>query len=299
MNTPLPSYFAPPPPAPSAGGPPPPPVLLGPVFVPPPAPALDMDAYLQYRVRFYKSRYRHCVVGLSVALFSGYLTVLLSRVATLDGAFLTFCAAILFMSSVLFFCVEVFSGRRVQTDIAEMMTQGGVQAVGPLLDLSRIPGRAAGRLPVYGALTHLLPLMKASDAPLLNAGQRAALNRLLTGAGFALRHGPSRLEFVLAALKALEQIGDSSSIPTVQRLAEMRTLSPGRRRIRQAALDCLPALQQNAGLIGQAQDLLRASHEPAANPNLLLRPAVSTHDPAPQELLRAAGGSGSELPPDA
>ena len=62
-----------------------------------------------------------------------------------------------------------------------------------------------------GALTPLLHQVKASDKALLTLDQRAGLYRMLT-----LSHANQHVEFLVAALKALEQIGDAAAIPCVE-----------------------------------------------------------------------------------
>ena len=79
----------------------------------------------------------------------------------------------------------------------------------------------------------------------------------------------------------------------------MRAGTPERKRIKQAAIECLPALRQNVSSVQQSQTLLRASHEPAPDPATLLRPTVPTSSPDTSQLLRAAPGEDREPPPAA
>lgn len=135
------------------------------------------------------------------------------------------------------------------------------------------------------ALTRLLPRMRASDACVLGAYQRTCLYRTLTP-GMAWSHP----DFVLALLKALEQVGDMGALPPVQALAAGRFRTARQRRVADAARDCLPYLTVVAGRNQQSQILLRASCAPGTAGERLLRPAegVGSHDP--EWLLRAADG---------
>lgn len=137
------------------------------------------------------------------------------------------------------------------------------------------------------ALTRLLPRMKASDAPLLKEAQRAVLRSVLAHAGSANTLKEVEIEFTLAALKALEQISDWKSASYVKTLTS--PASP--KRIRAAAIECLPYLQALAEKQKPGENLLRASSaSEAANTgsNSLLRPADATPEAQPETLLRAA-----------
>ena len=85
-----------------------------------------------------------------------------------------------------------------------------IRAVGPLADALELDAKSI-RTVARKALTRLLPRLQASDAHLLNADQRASLHRALKS---------KDEEFVIAALKAYEQVGDEKALPYVERLAE-------------------------------------------------------------------------------
>jgi hypothetical protein len=96
------------------------------------------------------------------------------------------------------------------------------------------------------ALTRLLPRLKASDAGLLDDGQRACLYRALRNCAnprIFWRYNP---HFAVTILRALEQIGDSRALPVVQRLASGRAKTPAQKRIQNAARECLPYLRLHA-----------------------------------------------------
>ena len=178
--------------------------------------------------------------------------------------------------------------QQTETDIAEMVQAGGIRAVGPLLEMLTVTANQDNLITLYRVLTSLLPRLKVSDSYLLNADQRGILNGQLLVISEWLDIPHYREEFVLALLHALEQVGDPSSLSVVEQLTRMVTPTFSRKRIRQAALECLPALRQNVGHVQQNQTLLRASDRPAADPALLLRPAAPAVPTSPDQLLRSA-----------
>jgi hypothetical protein len=128
------------------------------------------------------------------------------------------------------------------------------------------------------ALVNLLPRVRASDAAFVDAEGMQALIALLREDHDALR---------LAILQAFEQIGDERAIPWVTDLRDTPRMSP---EVRQAAAECLPALQNRARLAHESATLLRASSamNPADASSVLLRPA-SGANPSAENLLRPAG----------
>jgi hypothetical protein len=118
-----------------------------------------------------------------------------------------------------------------------------------------------------------------------------------------------KAELMICVLKALEQVGDETALGPVRRLA---ALSPARieenircyrqadvsslrgsafwedvKRVRQAAVECLEALEVRLESREQAQTLLRASDSTHVDPSgTLLRPAVGGNETASEELLR-------------
>ena len=128
------------------------------------------------------------------------------------------------------------------------------------------------------ALTNLLPRVKASDAAYIDAEGMSALVALLE----EVDDDP----LVLALLQALEQVGDESAIPGVLALHDSPHVHP---KIRQAAAECLPALENRAHLARESATLLRASSglNPAEAAALLLRPASGT-TASTDNLLRPA-----------
>ena len=139
---------------------------------------------------------------------------------------------------------------------------------------------------IQAALTTLLPQMRASDAKLLTPfALRTIYMWLAVPADYSTIDAyPDALR--IASLKALEQVGDSSAIPYVERLATLQMITPVKAQLKQAAIECLPLLRANCGEVKAARTLLRASHAEDARPDTLLRPASGAGGAKPQELLR-------------
>lgn len=161
-----------------------------------------------------------------------------------------------------------------------LMHTDDLRLVAPLLESaasSEMGGEVAAMI-----LTSLLSRLRASDAELLDTPARANLNRALT------THRRN-IEFVLATLQALQQVGDATALPTVQKLAESRGRSAAAQRVRAAAQECLPFLQQRAAQAQASQTLLRASDSLAIPSDTLLRPAQSGNTPVEEKtMLRPA-----------
>ena len=126
-------------------------------------------------------------------------------------------------------------------------------------------------------LIQILPLMKASDASLLNENQRKNLNQAIEKRGSTV---------ACAILKAYEQVGDGSAIPHVERVKK----ETNEILRRQAAERCLPFLVQRAETEKLRQTLLRAAdgNTQTTEPSMLLRPASSTIETQFETLLRSS-----------
>lgn len=138
------------------------------------------------------------------------------------------------------------------------------------------------------ALKRLLPQLSADQGRKLIPAQRQTLRDLL-------RFPYLDVDLTLAILKTLEQIGDGSDRQRVEALASESRVTPRMKRVRDAARECLPYLQNNAERSRQSQTLLRASDgESRSAPDTLLRPAHSAETSAPEQLLRAAKSAGTQ-----
>lgn len=152
--------------------------------------------------------------------------------------------------------------------LSQLRSFQDVRLAGPFLTALYWPGMEEHRTSMQIALTALLPRMRASDAHLLSRQHRLILYR-------TLRSGEDT--FVIAILKALEQIGTAEAIPHVERLARRRVWTPRQKQIKEAADACLPMLYARTSKSGER----------------LLRPAT-TSDPLEETLLRPASGGKSE-----
>jgi len=134
---------------------------------------------------------------------------------------------------------------------------------------------------VVKALTRLLPRLRPPDADLLDADQRACLYRALESAADSTSDAYD-VEFAVAILGAIGQVGDRRALRLVRRLASEEETTRNEARICAAAQACLPLLEARVH-----QTLLRPADVSAfAVPETLLRPAKNTADTPPERLLR-------------
>jgi hypothetical protein len=143
-------------------------------------------------------------------------------------------------------------------------------------ELIEIAG-AAGQLETFrpteagrearAVLVRLLPRLSREDGRLLSANQRKILYRQLVG----WRHGDE--DYVVAVLKALEQIGDAQAIPAVVRLTKLQGSGEETERLRVAALACLSALRERVDRAEDGKSLLRPASPIEVAEDNLLRPA--------------------------
>ena len=175
-------------------------------------------------------------------------------------------------------------------DPAEIARIGGIQAIPPLFAALQNMNSPKRQAAIRDALITLAPQMKASDAHLLTPAAHTLIRAWLsTVYNPALSLGYSlSADACIAALKALEQIGDSNYISIVERLANMKTRTPAKARVKQAAIECLPMLRSHCGEVAAARTLLRAANAEEARPDTLLRAATGLPETASAELLRGA-----------
>lgn len=131
--------------------------------------------------------------------------------------------------------------------------------------------------PVSTALVNLLPHLRYSDGDKLTDRQKANLY-------YRVRWG--RHELRLAAIQAVEQVGDAAAIPAVRHAATEGAVTPKQMALREAARRCLETLEQRADAARKAGTLLRAAQSPGEARAVLLRPAASA-DADEDVLLRA------------
>jgi hypothetical protein len=186
--------------------------------------------------------------------------------------------------------VALYLPRRGHQSVATLIEgMNDIRFLGAMLDLLH---QGVGDVEVSknlrAALMRLLPQFRADQAAMLTPEQRQALL-------VPLKSPYGNVEFTLAVLKALEQVGDEKAIPVVEQLASDGAPTANMKRVRQAARDCLPFLRQSAERQRLSETLLRASDtSTTATPDVLLRPAMPNADQTPSEqLLRAASASGA------
>ncbi len=175
-----------------------------------------------------------------------------------------------------------FTMTREQARLAERLADvEDLHAIGLLAEIQAWPDARLAR-GAEAALTRLLPQVNAGHASLLTSTQRELLYRRLR-LGEAQRHG----EFLVALLRALEQIGDTEAVPYVRALADSSPQTLRERTVRAAANDCLPYLLTCAQHNRDSQVLLRAAACDEGSERLL-RPLRAGPDAAPDLLLRSA-----------
>jgi hypothetical protein len=181
--------------------------------------------------------------------------------------------------------------RRWVAAMERMACFDDIRATGSLLEALDVPDSAVERA-AQQALVRLLPRLQASDADAITEAQRKCLYRQLLNLTFAeggeFHIDQNDEEFLLAALRALEQIGDAKAIPSVQDLADRSGSTPNAVRVSEAAQQCLVFLQQRVERQGQSASLLRASCGQDVSSHSLLRASVGVPSTDPQQLLRAA-----------
>jgi len=159
-----------------------------------------------------------------------------------------------------------------------------LSGTGLLIEQLEIPETAV-RTSVMASLARMLPRLRASDASRIDPHQRQILRNRLS-ANPPRKDPEPFIDFVIASLKGLEQIGDATFLPTVEAISEGR-YSGSDERARTAAVECLPFLRSLVENEKMRHDLLRASAStPANSSDILLRAADSTSPTSPDELLR-------------
>lgn len=137
------------------------------------------------------------------------------------------------------------------------------------------------RRELRAALTRLLPTLQVSDAHLLSRSDRVALYALLTP-----QNARQQTDFVVAILAAIQQVGDSTAIPALERLLRVPASTAAETRVQERVRECLPFLEVRENYRRASRTLLRASSPADPLPDTLLRPAAQEAAVKPEELLR-------------
>ena len=150
-----------------------------------------------------------------------------------------------------------------------------IRVVGPLVEALRLTNKRI-LIECVSALTRLLPLLKTADAYLLHEYQRRFLHRIMTDPSYESVNP----EFLLAILKAFEQVGDQGDILYVHELAKSTSNS----QIREAAEACLSLIIERSRRHHSSKTLVR----PSSNDHkiTLLSPSQSAEGIISEQLLR-------------
>jgi|SRR5579871_907635 len=130
-------------------------------------------------------------------------------------------------------------------------------------------------------LLHLLPRMEQEDLSRLSALQQRFLYQHVKY-GNPNRDG----DLLIAILTAFERVGNIRAIPAVRKLLRREVKSDKARRVHEKAQQCLATLIERSKQAQADTTLMRASDSPEPSTEGLLRPAASTQEDAPQQLLR-------------
>jgi len=168
--------------------------------------------------------------------------------------------------------------------VLERSTRSDPAALGVFLDaygLSMLGARArygAQDLELRAKLLRMLPTVQARDAHSIEQRHRNCLQRIL--------HEDDDL-LVLAALSALQHLGDVSTISYVEKLVTDHGASQANASIRDAARTCLGVLMERTRKETSSQILVRAFGRPTSSSDSLMRPATAPSETNIDQLLRA------------
>lgn len=225
--------------------------------------------YAEIRVRSW--RRAASLLGLALVVFgfvAGMTRLRAGDTTWLLGTTLGYVACCLLLGSL------AQATRRERSATRLLRRIDDVRAIAPLLESLRFPPREITQT----VLIRLLRRLRASNSSLLDGPSRSHLHGALKQATRRLFGTCFSIGYIVAVLKALEQIGDAAALPYVEFLA----FSARQPDIRIAAQECLPFLRERAEQTGQT--LLRAAGTEA--PEFLLRSTGDLSDPLPSHMLR-------------
>lgn len=157
-----------------------------------------------------------------------------------------------------------------------------IRVIGSLLEaLMTYPRDTDLRDCIRLSLVRILPRLQSSDSAGLLPRHITVLNIELNHCFIPRLVSGAKVDYLLVVLKALEQVGDETSLPAVEKLIQ----TTDNEKVREAAEACLPFLQERA-VLGK-HTLLRAASHNSAN---LLVPAHGNERAETETdiLLRAA-----------
>ena len=128
-------------------------------------------------------------------------------------------------------------------------------------------------------LIQILPEMQPDESMNLNAAQWRKLYMVLRG---------DDAHLIMATLEALKNAGNADALVPVRAIAEGKSPAGQNEALRYLARRCLPAIEERAAQSKNVSTLLRATNAPAISGDTLLRPASSSVETPPEQLLRAS-----------
>ena len=226
----------------------------------------------KFTANLWKNRWRLGVYSL-LWLLAGNVIV---AVLAFNGNHKIFPMLNVFWMPLWIFVFYYYNGSKLRnSNVRRLLIFEDVKIVGPLVDALAFRDEITQQ-EARKALVGLLPRLQASDAPLLNGEQRERLRQMLF---------TEYIELKVSVLKAYEHIGDAAELEAVERLLNFPIWDV---EVREAAEACLPFLQLRAQQMQSSQILLRAA-QPAAAPDILLRPAAHASTEDETQLLRMSG----------
>ena len=182
------------------------------------------------------------------------------------------------------FCTVAIAGwarkaSRATAELTAMLghsTQPSVAAA--LIDILRAPNDLELARMAAASLETILPALRASDAALLGAVRMKYLMMRVVPEPA----GDSGKSFRIAVIRSLQQLGDATAIPVLERLAQEGNSRLDSDPVAIAARETLPFVREHAALAGSSRELLRASAADPIQPDQLPRPAIEI---APHEEL--------------
>jgi hypothetical protein len=245
------------------------------------------------------------LTGMFILIRSAYAFV--GDAATLSASLRVVFGALLMLGTGMCAIPGVRSYRRRGALLRALDESRDVRQVGDLVRILKLTSTPVRNL-AKQQLIHVLPRLQASDAPRLGGEERSILLRHLAisprDTGYRditeiFSHSAYRreVEFRLAILKAMEQVGGERELPVVERLSRgvpsVTSASWVPAEVRAAAKECLPFLQARIHEQRESAQLLRASSRQSAAPGELLRP-TSSENVDTSQLLVPTGLPGQE-----
>lgn len=240
-------------------------------------PPEDLLALIQAGAAYYRRRSQIGAI-VSVVLLMG--AVVLSWMLYMDGGYSHPILPIMYTSVGLVPAMLYYLPRRMYRSLSNLLNGiHDVRFLSPALAMWVYASDAPSiQYTLRHLLIRLLEQVRASDAPLITPEAKKQIVAMLSPL--------VSQELVIAALKALGQIGDASVLFAV-RSVRTGAMTNQNTELIAAATECIELIEANGSARQQAQTLLRASGPNVAAPNTLLRAAIATNEAtAPEQLLR-------------